>query len=280
MSFAGDKLIVGADGVTADHTDDGAVFVYDVDTTGLLPQFSFVERLTPGSASAGFGMDVDYDAESGRLAVGAPYAYTAPDNKPGQVYVFRPEIFGNGFDLEEELWHTGGDWGDQLGRRVAVSGRWIFSGASHGGDLAGAYLFSLNAKLGGEGLAPANFLAVADPYGPTTGPEFTANTPPIPGQTAVIGVSPATPGHLPFVVGGTAPAELPLFGATLLIADPNVLVLPPVTQFGSIGAGWNVPNDPVMHGAEFYAQFWFVDPFALPALEVEASNGLRFTVGV
>ncbi|QDU66344.1 FG-GAP repeat protein [Engelhardtia mirabilis] len=280
LAFAGDMLAVGADGVTANDVDDGAVYVYTTDTNGLLPQFTFVEQLTPGSASAGFGKELDLDPETGRLLVGAPYAYTTPDNKPGQVFVYRPEIFGDGFDLEEELWHTGGEWGDQLGMSVAVSGGWVLAGARYGnGSDGAAYIFSLNSNQATQGLAPASVLAAADSYGPTSGPIFSAKTLPVAGQTAVIGVAPATPGHLPFVVGGTAPTALPIFGELLLVADPVILTLPPVTQFGSVGTGWTVPNDPLLYGAQYFAQFWFVDPFALPGLEVEASNGIRFTVG-
>lgn len=280
LAFEGNVLAVGADGVTADDQDDGAVYVYTVDTDGILPQFDFVERLTPGSASAGFGVVLDLDPVSGRLAVGAPYAYTSDDNKPGQIYVFRPEIFGDGFDLEEELWHTGGEWGDHLGSSLAVTGDWILGGARSSNDnLGGGYLFSLSTNQYVEGLAPASVLAAADSYGSTTGPVFTANTAPVPGQTAVIGVKPVTPGHLPFVLGGTAPDALPILGHQLLVADPVILALPPVTQFGQIGIGWDVPNDPLLYGAEYYAQFWLLDPFAMPNLQLEVSNGIRFTVG-
>ena len=53
----------------------------------------------------------------------------------------------------------------------------------------------------------------------------------------------------------------------------------PAGQFGQIGMAWEVPAEPLLYGAQVFAQVLLLDPDVLPDLSIEATNGLELTIG-
>ncbi|MCB9896668.1 MAG: hypothetical protein H6825_01565 [Planctomycetes bacterium] len=286
IDFDGEHLVVGAAWEEQLGVTTGSAYVYDVDGEVFPPQVALAETLHPeaGASGAEFGRWVAVDG--GRIAIASPHAYSNEVAQPGAVYVYRPEIFGNGWQLEDRLSREGGQDSDLLGWSVALDGGYVLSGAwNAGGNAIGeAVLFSLTSKSMEGGLAPSDVLATVEAYGAGKAgslgvPVLTTGQPPVPGESSLVALSNVPQGTTPVIFVGFEPAEIPFDGGALLVNDPIALTLPTVTILQQVGMNWMIPDDAALAGVEVFAQAMLVDPAGFGAKKTAQSRGMKVTIG-
>ncbi|QDU66179.1 hypothetical protein [Engelhardtia mirabilis] len=287
LDFDGDQLFVGAQNVDGIGFQDGAVHIYDVDTAPFLPTVQLAQVLSAPAHATNSKFGDALDVQGARLAVGARFAHVGEIAMPGLVHTFVRNDQGT-WIVEETLLPT--DVGDAgaLGASVAVEGEHVLAGAYSTGTGPGlnpgaAFLFSLTSTTLAGGNAPADVLATAEIYwpsgGPTAGPSLAIDSPPVPGESSTLTVEGGEPFGVPFLFWGLAPTEVPFLGETLLVDLFYAQKLPILGANGSSSVSVGVPNDPSLHGAMLFLQAGVLHLFPQSGDGVEATNGLRLTVG-
>lgn len=285
-AFDGEQLFVGARGRDGEAISSGAVYVFNVDLDTPVPTITERFTLTPPAPTdwTWYGRTV--------LRSGDQLAITGNANGHsddiGFVDLYRKDIFGDGWTLDDRLVAAGTQAGDHFGQGVALDGHQVLVSAfGEEGDAAGdgaAYMFSTLPKAPMSGLAPTPYLAQGEAYGDgkpgSMGvPVLAANQLAVPGQKLVVGVDNLPEGSMPLLFWGLGGADIPFDGGSLLVADPTVIVLPPVGLFGQVGVGGDVPDDLALAGLAIHMQVMFVDPGAAGAHQTAQTNGLRLVIG-
>lgn len=286
VAFDGEQLFVSSPWDDDVASDAGAVYVFDIDWDGVVPTFHEVAKLTPPSGETyelyGYRLAVADNrlAVSGRISIGA--------QEPNYVDVYRPAIFGSGWDHDDRLFGVEWEQGEAFGHALAIDAGRVLVGAHNkkgqGVARGAAYMFSTAPKFEIAGHSPSPYLTQKETYGEgkagTLGvPVMSSKTPAVPGQTLVVGVSNLIEGSTPVLFWGAQRAALPFDGGMLLVANPTVVMLSTVGAFGQVGIGGTVPDDLALCGLEIHMQAMFVDPGADGPHQTAQTNGLTLTVG-
>lgn len=285
IDFDGEHLVIAAPKAKQFGVATGAVEIYDVDTSVHPAQISLAETIYPDANQANSMFGADLQLEDGRLAVGARRYQANEVEKPGAVFVYRPDLFFNGWSLEALLLKEQADHGEEVGYSVALDGDYVLSGTRGANQLKGeGTLFSLKPKSMVGGQAKADFLATVETYGKGKPgsygiPEFHCSTAPVPGDTALMGVDNVPQGTLPIVAWGAQPAATPFDGGTLLVDPLQLIVFPLVGPLEQVGWGWDIEADTNFLGKTIYAQAFLIDPGAQGVFQTAQSRGLALTVG-
>ncbi|MHC4893441.1 MAG: hypothetical protein ACYTFV_08760 [Planctomycetota bacterium] len=285
LEYDGEHLVVAAPNATQLGQPTGAVSIYDVDTSVFPTVVTLAETVYPEANQIDSKFGSDLELEDGRLAIGA-YRYQANEvQQPGAVFIYRPDIFFNGWSLEARLLQENADHLSQVGFSVALDGDYLLSGTRGANQMKGeGTLFSLKPQSMVGGQAAADFLATVETYGEGKPgsygiPEFHCSTAPIPGDTALMGVDNVPQGTLPIVAWGAQPAETPFDGGTLLVDPLQLIVFPLVGPLEQVGWAWDIEADTNFLGKTVYAQAFIVDPGAQGVFQTAQSLGLALTVG-
>ena len=291
IELTGHSLLVTARGQAS---DTGAVYAFDAEEAFATPQTaSVVQKITPCATEPNYGgvlFGMSLAADGDRLVVGAAGQDLGAHSEFGAVYVYRRNPFGGNWDLEEHVLAADGSSGDRLGWSVDVSGEMVLAGAI-GVDTfepptttGGAYFVSLSPGQYPGGECPCDAVASMGAYGTgkpgTNGiPVLDGNGSPVAGELHVLQLSNALIGATPFLVWGLVPGATGFDDGELYVLDLHVVTLPTVSVLGTVGVGWDVPDDPAFCGVDVYAQALFIDPGAGGPLHTAQSNGLRLTIG-
>ncbi len=134
VCIKGDRLVVGA----PYSSSNGAVYIFEWNGSEWIEQAKLAD---PDGDSFGYSVDISDD----RCIVGSPFS---DGNFPaeGAAYIFKWD--GSDWIQESKLMASDGEWGDDLGRSVSISGNRCIAGAENdddkGANSGSAYIFEWN----------------------------------------------------------------------------------------------------------------------------------------
>ncbi len=153
ISAQGIWMAVGAPFTDLSQADVGAVYVYQVNTFGAVPQ----ARLTASDASIGSNFGAAVSLSGNRIAIGAPGEDRGGLVDAGAVYIFRR--VGTSWTEEAKLLPPTQLAGQRFGAAVALAGSHLFVGAPDESARTGAaYRFNVDSGtwLYADKSTPAN----------------------------------------------------------------------------------------------------------------------------
>ncbi|MHC4377330.1 MAG: hypothetical protein ACYS26_12080, partial [Planctomycetota bacterium] len=118
IEFDGEHLVVASPNALQPGGPTGSVAIYDVDTSADPIQVTHAQTVYPDASQIDCKFGLDLELEDGRLVIGAQRYRANEVQQPGAIFVYRPDVFFNGWSLEALLLQEGAAHGSEVGYSV------------------------------------------------------------------------------------------------------------------------------------------------------------------